>query len=255
MYKFVSNTNSIYNTGIIDKMNKGICSFELLERLELDLQGIKLESFIKLLIHLKIIALMKDAYFMPTMLPPCNDEYIFTEKECGEPAAYRLDRQRIHSSIEPLLIEFTSGTIPRGLFGFLIVQLLKDNKDTYNLYGENDHLYSDLLCFYVKPCYYVSLHDRIFYLELQVRVIGNEPSYHYKAQTIVIKSLKKVCDDFNWQFSDCRFGFLCRKHTEDNHLTLLLTNPPYEDKIPEYAICCRQKPTCLNIAHTIWFEV
>ena len=110
----------------------------------------------------------------------------------------------------------------------------------------------------MKPYWYVSLRDKIFHLELQVRVMGNNPSYHYKAQTIVTESLKKVCGEPNWQCSGCHYGFLCHEHTEDqqnDHLTLLPTNPPYRDKIPKYATCCKQKPTQLSIAHTIWFEV
>ena len=259
MCKFVNNANNIYDSDIIEEMNKGICSLKLLRKLDLNLQGIKLESFIKLLVHLKIITPVKNGYFMPTILPPCNDQYIFTEKECGRPSAFTLDGQCIDLEVEPLIIQFTSGTIPRGLFGFLIVQLLQDNPDSYELYGKNDDILrrcSDLLCFYVKPYWYVSLRDKIFYLELQVRVMENGPSYHYKALTIVTKSLKKVCDEFNWQFSDCRYGFFCHKCTEHlddtNHLTLLSTNPPYKDK---YATCCNQKATHLSNAHTIWLKV
>ena len=51
---------------------------ELLESLSLDLQGIKLESFTNLLVHLKIIAPMIDGgYFMPTILPPCDKNINF----------------------------------------------------------------------------------------------------------------------------------------------------------------------------------
>ena len=264
MCKFVNNANDIYNADVIEEMDKGICSLELLKRLDLNLQGIELESFVNLLIHLKVIApvMAENVYLMPTILPPCNDRYIFTERECGEPAAYTFDGQCICQEVKPLLIEFTSGTIPRGLFGFLVVQLLQDNPNTYELYGKNDHNIlrrcSDLLCFYVKPCWYVSLRDKIFYLELQVRVIGKELSYHYKAQTIITDSLKKVCDEFSWQFNDCHYGFLCCEHREDlqdDHLTLLPTNPPYRDRIPKHATCCKQKPTNLSNVHTIWFEV
>ena len=258
MCKFENNAKRRYDLHTIEEMNKGICSLELLGKLDLNLQGIKLESFIKLLVHLKVIAPVNNAYFIPTILPPCDDEYIFTERECGRPAAFTNDGQYIDVEVEPLVIQFTSGTIPRGLFGFLIIQLLQDNPNTYELYGKNDNILrrcSDLLCFYVKPYWYVSLHDKIFYLELQVRVTGNEPSYHYEAQTIVTKSLKKVCDEFNWEFSDCRYGFLCREDPNDDHLTLLPTNPPYKRKIPKYTTCCNQRATHLSNAHMIWFKV
>ena len=243
-------------------MHNGICHIELLGRLKLDLQGIELESFVKLLVHLKIIApIMDNEYFMPTTLPICNEEIIFTETEYGKPSAFAVDGQCVHSEVEPLLIEFCFGTIPRGFFGFLIVQLLQDNPETFELYGNNDRTLrrcADLITFYMKPCYYVSLHDRISYLELQVRVKGNEPSCHYKVLTVVSEALKKVCDEFSWQFSDCRFGFVCRQHAADpldDHLTLLSPTQPIPDEMPKYAFCKNLQTTRLTSAHNIWFEV
>ena len=262
MCKFKSDAEDLYDSHLIEELNKGICSLEVLRKMNLDLQGIELESFLNLLIHIKVIApvnTVETAYFMPTILPLCNEKVIFTEKECGQPAAFSLDGECIHPAVEPLLIEFTFGTIPRGLFGFLIVQLLQDNPHTYEVYGENDHILhrcADLICFYVKPCWYVLLHDKISYLELQVRVIGNEHSYHNKVLITVTEALKKVCDEFNWPFSNCQYGFLCHKHEgSDEHLTLLPTNSPYTDEIPKYAHCKKQKPTLLSKAHTVWLEV
>ena len=264
MCKFVNNAKDLYDAHLLEEMHKGICSLELLRKIKLDLQGIELESFLNLLIHIKVIAPVntveeETAYFMPTILPPCNEKSIFTEKECGQPAAFSLDGECIHPDVEPLLIEFTFGTIPRGLFGFLVVQLLQDNPHTYKVYGENDRILrrcADLICFYVKPCWYVSLRDKISYLELQVRVIGNEPSYHNKVLITVTEALKKVCDEFNWPFSNCQYGFLCHKHEgSDEHLTLLPTTSPYADETPRHAYCKKLKPTLLSKTHTVWLEV
>ena len=260
MCKFVKDASRIYDADDIKKMNNGICSLKLLKTLDLNLQGIELESFLKLLVHLKVVTYMEDAYFMPTILPLCNDKTNFAE--CGKPVALKFDGKCI-DSVKPLLIQFTSGMIPRGLFGFLVVQLFQDNAGTYEMYGQNEYdqddvilrRCSDLICFFVNSCWYVSLCDKILYLELQVWANEEDPSYHYKAQTTVTKSLETVCDKFNWEFSDCRYGFLCHEDTKDNHLTLLRTNPPYGDKIPKHAICCNLRKTVLNDAHTIWFEV
>jgi len=112
--------------------------------------------------------------------------------------------------------------------------------------------------FYVQPCYYVSLHDKFYCLEVQVRVKGNEPSYHYKTQTTITKALKQVCEEFNWEFHNCRYGFLCHKHTgnfQRKHLKLLATDQPFPNKIPKYSSCNKLQGTCLSKAHTIWFEV
>ena len=261
--KFKTNANDLYDSHLIEEMNKGICSIQLLRRLDLDLQGIELESFINLLVYLKVIAPMKTMetdYFIPTILPPCNEKSIFTEKECGNASALSSDRECI-AEIEPLLIEFTFGTIPRGLFGFLIVQLLQDNPDSYEVYGKNDHTLRrccDLICFYIKPCWYVSLCDKVSHLELQVRTKDILPSYHNEVLKKVTEALKKVCDEFNWPFSNCRYGFLCRQHEENSHgehLTLLPTNLLYADEIPKHTCCNWQQPTALGKAHSLWFEV
>ena len=264
MCKYRSDAKDLYDAHHIEEINKGICSLELLRRIDLDLQGIELQSFLNLLIHIKVIAPMnsvdnKNAYFMPTILPPCNETFIFTEKECGQPVAFSVDGECISPEVEPLLIEFTFGTIPRGLFGFLVVQLLQDNPG-YEVYGENDRILrrcADLICFYVKPCRYVSLHDKVSYLELQVRVSNNAPSYHSEVLSTVTIALQKVCDEFNWPFSNCHYGFLCHQKHEgnDEHLTLLLSNPIHTDETPQYADCKKQKSTLLSKAHTVWLEV
>ena len=253
MCKFV---NDLYDAYLIEEMGKGICSMDLLRTLKLDLGEIELTSFVNLLMYLKVIAPLENAYFIPNILPLCDEKNIFTNKEYGKPAAFALDGQCIVEEVEPLLIDFTFGTIPRGFFGFLIVQLLQDNADTYEL-CENVCQYSDLISFFIKPYWQVCLRDKISYLELQVRVIGNEPSYHYKVQNTVCEALRKVCHKFKWQFSNCRYGFLCHKHqqgSQGEHLTPLPTKPPYPDGIPKSA-CCKSQPTFLSEAHKIWFKV
>ena len=262
MCQFEVDANDLYGANQIKNMYNGICYLELLRTIKLDLQDVKLESFIKLLVHLRIIAPMTDGgYFMPTILPPCSQNVAFTEQEYGRPVAYAINGECIHQEVEPLLIEFFFGTIPRGLFGFLIVQLLQDNPETFELFGENDDVLrrcADLVSLHVKPCFYVSLYDRISYLELQVRVKGNEPSCHYKVQLAVTEALKKVCDKFSWEFSDCRYGFFCHEHMKDSqgdHLTVLSTTEPIPDEIPKYASCKNLLSVHLTIAHSIWFEV
>ena len=100
------------------------------------------------------------------------------------------------------------------------------------------------------------MRDKVSYLELQLTVIGNGPSYHNKVLIAITEALRKVCDEFNWPFSNCQYGFLCHQHKEsDEHLTLLPTNLLYTDEIPKHTRCKKQKPTLLSKAHTVWFEV
>ena len=264
MCQFKEGVKDLYGK-CYQEMCNGICDMELLNNFELDLHGIELESFVELLKHFKIIAPMDDnSYFIPSMLPSCvNIENMFTEDKFGTSVVLTHDGDCIE--VEPLLIEHTFGTIPRGLFGFLIVQLLQDNKtasEKYKLHGENDrsknlfYRCADLLIFFIKPCFYVCICDRISYLEIKIRAKGNKPSYHSKAQSAITKALEKVCDRFDWSFKDCRYGFLCHYDTgpcaESQHLTLL---PADEPSPPKDAYCKHDQWTELNVAHQIWFKV
>ena len=274
MCKFEHNATTLYGANSIKRMQNGICDMELLRKLKLDLQGIKLKSFLELLVHLKVIAPMDkviapmdNGYFIPNILPVCaNTETILTEKEYGS-ATVSIDG---HDSIEvePLLIQFTFGTIPRGLFGFLVVEILQQNSpdgsesEIYVPYGQNDvnnnRLFrcANVITFHVEPCFNISLIDKISYLELQVRATNDEPSYHCKAQRRVTKALEKVCSRFEWSFSKCRFGFICKNNSENcsqsPHLTLLYVDRPFTVK---YAKCENEYSTKLTEAHHIWFKV
>ena len=261
-----------YDSDHINKLrNEGICNVKLLENLNLNLQDIEMESFLKLLIHLKVIALKDNEhneYFIPSVLPRCNRKTdiksIFNEEDFGKAVAFTADGHSIE--VDPLLIEFTFGTIPRGLFGFLAVQILQDNK-IYHLYSENDpendiyYCCADLITFQIDSSWlYVTLVDNISYLELQVRVQGNNiPSEHHQIQKTVTKALKTVCDQFDWQFNDCRYGFSCEKcfkeYSNKDHLSVLSTEEPIPSQLPDPITCSRKHRMKLEKKHKIWFEV
>ena len=267
MCQFARDAKS-YNVKIINKMHNGICDMELLQKLELDLQGIELNSFLDLLVHLKVIARMDSGYFIPNMLPfySSNTETIFTNREYGS-ATVSINGQE-NQKVEPLLIQFAFGTIPRGLFGFLVVEILQKNSsdccesEKYTLHGQNNldkkllFRCANLITFYVKPCFFISLIDRISYLELQVRADDIEPSYHYKAQVRVTKALQEVCKRFKWSFGDCRYGFLCKNNSklcsQSPHLALFNPDEPFAAK---YAVCKNNHLAKLNEAHHVWFKV
>ena len=264
MCKFEHNATNLYSAKIIKRMQNGICDMELFQNLKLDLQGIELQSFLNLLVHIKVIAPMDNGYFIPNILPLCaNTEYICTETECGKMTILTDDQRYIE--VEPLLMQFTFGTIPRGLFGFLVVEILQENSNSdekYELYGENDESNNilfrcaNLLTFHVNPWFYISLIDKILYLELQVRSTNIKQSHHYKAQTRVTKALKKVCNRFDWTFNSCCYGFLCKSESMlchgSAHLALLDPNTP---STAESATCKNHRPMTLNEAHHIWFKV
>ena len=274
MCKFEHNATTLYGANSINRMQNGICDMELLGELtiKLDLQGIQLKSFLELLVHLKVIAPMDNGYFIPNILPVCtNTEIMFTEKEYGM-ATVSIDGQD-SIKVAPLLIQFTFGTIPRGLFGFLVLEILQENSsessesERYELYGDN--IVSDNILFrcanlitFCAQAYFISLIDKVSYLELQVRAKDNVPTYHYKSQRRVIKALKAVCNRFDWSFSDCRCGFLCQSESilccQSPHLALLYPDKPLDPDKPcvaEHAKCKNKELIQLNGAHRLWFKV
>ena len=275
MCQFECDATESYDAQTIKRMQNGICDIELFEKIrDLDLQGIELKSFLDLLIHLKVIALiapMDSGYFIPNMLPlySGNTETIFTEREYGT-ATISIDGQE-NKTVEPLLIQFAFNTIPRGLFGFLVVEILQQNSsesEVYKLYGQNNfekHVLfrcANLITFRAKPCFFISLIDRISYLEIQVRAKYIEPSYHCKAQIRVTKALKEVCKSFKWPFNDCHYGFLCKSDSafcsQSPHLTLLNPDIIFTERRAEsltYAECKNDRPTKLNEANQVWFKV
>ena len=264
MCKFDKKFSFVHDAEEIENLHNGICYIEVLHKFELDLQGVELESFINLLVHLKIIAPMDSGYFVPNLLPlstTTND--FFKETEYGIQAAFTKDEQCIASAVKPLLIEFNFGTIPRGLFGFLIVQLLQDNSETYKIYGKNDQKsnifrrFSDMITFRKKPSSFVTIIDKLSYLELQVRAQDKSASCHCEVQKAVTEALKRVCTQFQWKFSDCRYGFLCQKHDKQSnqHLSLLSHDEPIPQTIPDYTECRESQSTKIKIAKQIWFKV
>ena len=268
MCKFEHNATTLYGANSIKKMQNGFCDMKLLEKLinKSDLQGIELKSFLQLLVHLKVIAPMDNEYFIPNILPVCaNTETMFTVKDYG--TATVLINGQVSMEVEPLLIQFTFGTIPRGLFGFLVVEILQQNlssdfAEIYKPHGQNDvksnRLFrcANVITFYAKPYFYISLIDKISHLELQVRATNNEPSYHCKAERRVTKALEKVCSRFDWSFRDCCYGFTCKHEStpcsQSPHLALLDLDKRFAAK---HAECKNGYSTKLSKAHHIWFKV
>ena len=258
--------HGFYDADLIIKLrNKGICDVELFKKLNLNLQDIKIEYFLKLLVRLKVMAPKDNSlkeYFIPSILPVRDDRIdvssIFNE-ELGKAVVFTTNGKEIE--IDPLLIGFTFGTFPRGLFGFLVVQLLQDNQ-SYELYNINEDMcycYADLITFQIDTFWYVTLVDHVSYLEVQVRVQGNEkPSYHCQVQKAVTDALQKVCRQFDWQFTDCRYGFLCKrcyKCSSVNHLSMLSAGEPLPSQIPDWTKCSNKQAMELSKEQKIWFEV
>ena len=252
----------VSNTSLTKFANEGIFSTKLLDDIDLDIRDVKKESFLKLLTYLKIVAPIDDncqQYFMPSILP--TSEYNIESKldhTFGYQRFYKPNTNE-YVEVEPLRTQFASGTIPRGFFCFLAVQLLHA-KPVRDLYGTNNdeilYRYDNLITFRIGTYHYLTVIDRITYLELQVRIKDDKPSpVHYQIQKLVTRSIKIVCEKFGWQYTNLRFGFLCGQCSGyPDHLTYLSLNEPIPNEFPDDADCGRQG-TKLEGSHKVWFLV
>ena len=227
------------------------------------------ELFVNLLIYLRIVAPTdqlhvgkhNQCYFMPSILPTCNlnadMEKILPVGEFGRQVFYKHDKEEC--SVEPLLIEFTYGTIPRGFLCFLAVQLLQKNTK-WKLYCPNENIkwdqFDNLIKFRVDVYHYFALIDRTFCLELQVRVKDKKlTNVYFEIQEAITAALQDICKDFNSQFTDLRYGFLCNKcPSAPGHLALLSQDEPIPKNIPDSAQC-KYQGTELKDEHKIWLKV
>ena len=286
----VDNDDNIMDDTVLSAFKcRGILSDELLDSVKLSIDDKislnidtnsdqddakrKRKLFLELLKHLKIVAPTdclhvgehKDennpCYFMPSVLPTCsyiNDsKRILPEDEFGKQVFYKHSEECF---VEPLLIEFTYGTIPRGFLCFLAVQILQQNTHWTYYKRENYNQFDNFITFRKHTYQYFAIIDRISYLELQVRIKGKDKSssnVYFEIQNAVTSALKNICDDFNSQFTDLRYGFLCKKCPgAPVHLALLSKDKPFpEDISQDHSAQCECQGTKLEDEHKIWLKV
>ena len=160
---------------------------------------IKMEYFLLLLAHLKIIApLHGDEYFIPYILPACStqqqDEVLL---QYGELQG------------DSLLVQFQSGLLLRGLFCCLVVHLLQSPLLDWKLHfseGDDYHVFSNLITFSIQNAFFLILLDKVSYLEIQIRhnlisfATTSAVAVHPDVYGKIMKALSAVCDQLNFDF-------------------------------------------------------
>ena len=246
----------------------GFFKKQLLDAVELTTYGIDKNLFLKLLEHLKIAASMPDEdnskdvkYFMPCILEICpwkpHEEIEELDCKFGKQVVYYKKEEKVN----PLLIKFTSCPIPRGLFCFLVVSLIQLTeidwkfKPYRNIHGSYLHPFANLIMLKVtnKACdghFSLSLHDRILYLELQIRIKGNKKSLsiHRDIKDIVYDRLFQICKQFDWKYDDLKCGFPCNCGEKPH---MVLYNPD-SNGVWE---CEAESEYCPTISDQIWLKV
>ena len=203
------------------------------------------EYFFNLLIYLKVIAtiVLNDAeyYYMPCVLSSTiqyQDKYIF-----------------LYSA--PLLVQFSSGFLPRGFFCSLVVHLLQNLPTGWDHQLHNTEHFSNVITFQLPDKSFLRLHDKTSYLEVQVRHYTRDlhVSYHSKVFPELSQYFENVCNKLKFNHDKLQYGFLCHDgKSNDDHIVVI---KPYQFPLPPELKCSRKQclqPTKLGKFHNIWFE-
>ena len=233
---------------------QGLLSKELLQHVEWK-DDIKEEFFLSLLVHMRIIAPMikqknkKEEYFIPYILPTYN----------LQKSSEILDQYgRLQG--EPLLVQFHSGFLPRGLFCCLIVELLQHPPrgwEPHICYEKTHHTFSNTITFILPNGYFLSLLDKVSYLELQIRsleeAVSNIP-IHVDVYNYLVYALTEVCIHLNFDYERLQYGFLCKCGKKPDHhiaitrLLIVSSEAPYAKCTIDNAHQFKMNPS-----QKIWF--
>ena len=202
------------------------------------------EYFFNLLIHLKVIATVvldgEEYYYMPCVLSSTiqySDRIKFLYNE-------------------PLLVQFSSGFLPRGFFCSLVVHLLQNLPTGWDHQLHNTKHFRNVITFRLPDKSFLCLYDKTSYLEVQIRHhTGNlYNSYHSKVFPVLCQYFKDVCHKLNFNLEKLQYGFLCHNSkNNDDHIAVI---KPFKLPLPCELECCRKCPcaTKLEECHSIWFK-
>ena len=221
---------------------------------ELKWEGdIQENHFIALLVKMRIIAPIKkddgsgNDYFIPHVLPSYTSEVHYDNDELSQYGCLQG---------EPLFVHFMSNLLPRGFFCCLVVQILQHLPKGWSYsYTQKTGTYSNLITICLPNAYALSLLDKLFCLEVQVR--HHHPDFykkvyiHQSVWSVLECALQTICQQLNFDYTRIQYGFSCQcREIEEDHAAVLATlTPPFH-----YASCSygRRKPTKLKLQHVVW---
>ena len=209
-----------------------------------DINQEELKYFFNLLVHLKVIAVVTvnsvEFYYLPCILSNlrmCDDKHK-------------------HLLSEPLLVQFTSGFLPRGFFCSLVVHLLNNQpEDWEHQLHKSAKNFSDLMIFRLPDHSYLYLYDKIFYLKVEVRHgrLNYPAPYHSKLFVVLHQYLIAVCNQLHFKPQELQYGFLCLADESDgDHIAVIDLLKASETTELCSRKCCNV--TKLDESHTIWLE-
>ena len=183
---------------------KGILSWSLIAKINTgSLVGIELNSFLELLKYLNLIT--------PFPMPDSNNYLMLAVLD-----SYKDGDSNLLKFMPPLdgvefVIQFNSETFPRGLFCCLVV-CLAQKANSWKLQvsiGDKRCIYSNFVIFCTNSGQYVVLHDKISYLEIQIRKASTDSEcIHFSVQQTVVNALQHI--NAHQNVIDLKCGFYCK---------------------------------------------
>ena len=211
-----------------------------------------MEHFISFLVHKHIIADFtmdkRQYYYLPYILPYCQH--------------YHGKYQFLLS--EPLLIQFSNGTLPRGFFCSLVVHLLQDllfgwEHDLLSPAGGAKKHFKNVMTFCLQDNFFYKCKIKTYYLEFQIRHYKDNKLenafYHPQVLPVLQKYLNLVCQKLKFEDKELQYGFLChdRESIDDDHIAVIPSlDTPLHSKLHCTRKCKNQ--TTIGRLHTIWFD-
>ena len=211
---------------------------------------IPLEKMVVLMEHHKILAALpiKDDSAEPTYFMPC----VLKSATCAE-----LQQVRSSPDIAPLMIRYECGYMPLGIFSSLIIGLVSQNENNWELVEED--LHRNKIEFQVgDDGDSVTLISRPTYMEIVVFRESDPTKPTFSVCCDVRNSIEATLEDVHSYMkynSSARFqyGFECPSHPGKEHLCVL-------KKLSSNKFFCLQNPKrhavlpMKDIKYIVWFH-
>ena len=234
--------------------SKGVLSKKLIKEINTDsLGGIDIEHFFKLLQYLRIVT--------PFPKPESSDYLMLSILDSFKSESFHIFDFLPPPPSIPLLMQFKSGTLPRGVFCCLVVQLIRYKSSDWTLQSAlngNSCIYENFVVFCIQDSiHYLVLFDKISHLEIQL-IPGSTSAdkdntllYHNVLQCI-IEALKEVC---SCKHDDIKYGFYCNNKQCLKPLMTLSTEHMNDEKtFPQYLHC--EDHGLVDVkSHNLWSSI
>ena len=243
---FCAVTELIISTFTIKNVRRGVIklftryglftrsSIEHIHKLE-----ISLEAFLALLKHLYILGPSHNSqlgdYFFPCAL------------------VHAPESVDTSTSVDPLLLVFGCGCVPKGFFSALLVFLCQNEWDIEHLSRDQPCLYRNEASFFVEEHKVnVRLKAKSICLEISVKDDNPPPEVFYKIQQILTRGILQICSCLRYdkEFSEVQFGFYCKHKNcwSGRHCAV------YRKKMSKVMCVATKRTYDIESERKLWFE-